>query len=237
VNEPRFSWPKRRPAVSKSIARFARESRTLSFLPATERRLVVGSSPEMIVKLRDAIFYRPIPHACGAARTGSRRPATRSEMGGQPKKSARAHHARRYGTHESRQRLRNTASVKPDKLAHRRALLASQAYGFQPARRLRGGSWIVSAALRACFPARHGIGATKVREWNHRERDGTHPPGNFCRRQFSTSIFTGNLMPASRFVLCDKNGIAQGQAARIVGIPPGGAYQESVNQPKAMITA
>jgi len=96
-------------------------------------------------------------------------------------------------------RVCDYGTVKPEKFAHRRALFARHASGFQPACRLREDVDCFDA-LMACFrparsPARPKFRAMEIIEELERTRRGIYAGGILSSISRATSI------PASRFVL------------------------------------
>ena len=159
---------------------------------------VVGSSPEMLVKVqgRDA-FYRPIagtrPRGADEKEDAAPRSRTRRRSQG----ARRAHHAGGSGPQRSGPRLgvrlgaRREADV-------RRALLARDASGFEPARAAARRTWIASTRWRPAFPAARFPARRKFAPWksstNSSPRAAESTAGRFC-----ISISRGISIPASRF--------------------------------------
>ena len=137
---------------------------------------VVGSSPEMLVKVQDRdAFYRPIAGTRPARPRRKRRPAPGSRTGRRSQGARRAHHARRSRPQRSGPRLRIRLG-EAERLMIRRALLARDAPGLE----LRGatprrGSRLLRRAGRVLSGGHRLRRAQSSRHGNHRRARADAP--------------------------------------------------------------
>jgi len=199
---------------------------------------VVGSSPEMLVKVQGRdVFYRPIAGTRWRGKDESEDQLLESEMLSSEKERAEHIMLVDLGRNDLG-RVCDYGTIKPEKLltverySHVMHLVSS----------LRGRlreDVDCFDALMACFPAGTVSGAPKVRameiiEELERTRRGIYAGGILYLD------FAGNLDSCIALrTMVIKNGVAHVQAGGgiVADSTPAGEYQESVNKSKALLTA
>ena len=130
VVSQRFS-AKTKAASVRHLSRASRASilRPISFICRLHDVSVVGSSPEMLVKVQGRdVFYRPIAGTLPRGKDEAEDQRLEEQMLAERKRTRRAHHARRPRPQRSRPRLRIRQCE--SRAAHdRRALLPRHAFG------------------------------------------------------------------------------------------------------------